>query len=161
VGIVVGAWFVDSILTQATPGQSASALSSTLQSDLGVVFVAGLVAAALSAIAYVVLPYALADSATRLALIVAAILTLVIATIEISIVYPQIATAVAQATSGNTVNPGPVTALQGEATLLGAAQILPDMIFLWAYYKVRLRVLAGRIVPPPRDPPRTPFPTSR
>ena len=140
-GIVVGAWFVDSILTQVSPGQSPSAIGALFQSDLGVLFEVGLLTATLTAIAYVALPYALADPTSRILLVSAAALTLLISTITIAIIFPQISGAVTQATSGSSINTGPITALQGESALLGAAQFLPDMMFLWAYYRTRTRII--------------------
>jgi hypothetical protein len=138
-GIAVGAWFVDSILTQATPGESPSAIGAIFQSDLGVLFVVGLGTATLTAIAYVALPYALADPTSRILLISAAALTVVISAITIAIIFPQISGAVTQATSGSSINTAPITALEGESALLGSAQFVPYMMFLWAYYRTRTR----------------------
>jgi hypothetical protein len=78
-----------------------------------------------------------------------AILTLVIAAVTISVVYPLIANAVTQATSGTVINTSPLTNLQGEEVLLGTAPIVPDMMFLWAYARTRSRVTYGRSPPSP------------
>lgn len=142
IGIVIAAWFVDSLLTQTSPGQSTSSLVAVFQSDLGVLFVAGLATASLTAIAYLVLPYALADPTSRIVLFSAAVLTVVISALSVAIEFPQISTAVAQATSGSSISTGPITALQGESILLSTAQILPDLMFLWAYNRTRTRAFS-------------------
>jgi zinc-ribbon domain len=148
-GIVVAAWFIDALLTQTPPGETSRMVSSAFQSDLGVVFLVGVAASILSAVAYVSLPFALADPTSRYLLVTAGVLTVVISAVTTSLLYPQIAGAVAQATAGSTINSAPITALEQRSYFLSTAQILPDMLFLWAYYRTRRRVF-------PDHPPSTP-----
>jgi len=145
IAIGVGIWFAGAIVAEAaSPGQSLSQLGTLLQSDLGVLFVVGLATAGLTAIAYVLLPYALSDPTSRILLFSAAVLTVAISAIQVAVLFPQISNAVAQATSGSSINTGPITALQDESVLLATAQILPDMMFLWAYYRTRARTFPNQ-----------------
>jgi hypothetical protein len=137
IAVLVGIWLVDSLLTSVAPGQSASSFDSVFQSDLGVVFVVGFLTSALTALAYVVLPWALADRTSRVLLLVAGALTVVISAVTASILLPQVSSAVAQATSGSTIDSGPIVALQNESSLLMTAQLLPDALFVWSYYRTR------------------------
>jgi hypothetical protein len=150
IGIVAAIWFVDSILTAVPPGGSVSALSGVFQSDLTVLFVVGFVTTGITALAYALLPFALADGTSRYLLFAGAVLTIVISAVTITVLLPQITTAVGQATSGPVINTAPVTALQGQEALFGAAQFFPNMLFLWAYYRTRSRAGSG---PPPKGVP--------
>ena len=52
---------------------------------------------------------------------------------------PQISAALAQATSGATLNLAPVQALEAKEALWDLALIVPNMMFLWAYHRTRAR----------------------
>lgn len=146
VGIVLAIWFVAAVVSAATSGASLPALGSVLHSDLEVLFVAGWAGGLLGLLGYVLLPYSIADRSARLLLWGAFGLSIVISAVDYSLLWPQISTAISQATSGSTINVGPVQALDTRSALYGAAQIVPDLLFLWAYYRVR-SIARVRFVP--------------
>ncbi|MCI4372659.1 MAG: hypothetical protein L3K02_03330 [Thermoplasmata archaeon] len=151
IGIGVGIWFVSAILSAGTmPQQSLNAIGPLLQSDLGILFLVGVVAGALSAFAYTILPFALADRQSRVLLIAGGILTVLVLAVQFSILFPQISNAVSQATSGGMINTGPVTSLQTESSLIATSQILPDIMFAWAYFRIRTRMFPREL--PSVDP---------
>lgn len=151
----VALWFVFTLITAAqTPGQTISAFGSELQSDLVTLLVTTLVASAIASMGYVALPYALADRGSRALLWGAFTLSVLTTVVGVALLWPQISTAISQATSGSTVDLAPIRAIQTQSTLWGTLQVVPDMMFLWAYYRIRNRVFPDRIlgqISPPAD----------
>ncbi len=145
IAVVIGAalWLVESVLSAASAGGSVAQIGNQLGTDLGVVFLLGIVAASLTGLGYVLLPYALADRTTQLLLWAALALGVLIALLQYAILYPLLSIAVGDATSGLVLNTAPILALQTQSAEIGALQILPSAIYLVAYHRSRQRVRSG------------------
>jgi succinate dehydrogenase hydrophobic anchor subunit len=139
-GVVVGLLFIGDLYgTATTPGETLAAFVSTLQSSFVTLFEANVVLVALSAFGYVALPYALADPKARTVLWSAMGLSILLAVVMFFVLAPQISMALAQATSGGTINTAPVAALETREALWGLVQFGPDVMFLWAYHRIHQR----------------------
>jgi hypothetical protein len=150
VSIGVALWFVSTIISAATtPGETLTQVGAVLSSALGTLLVVALVATGLTSLGYVALPYALADRTSRILLWAGLAASLGIAVLVLSLLYPQITMAIAQATSGSTINVTPVQTLDSKSILAGAAQVGPDLMFLLAYYQTRAQIFGGPPGPAP------------
>jgi hypothetical protein len=153
IGIGAGIWFAGSLLSAAmSPNESLSAIVATIQADLVWLFGVAVVTSILASIGYLTLPYALADPDSRFLLWCAFALNVAVVLFIFFIVEPQISAAIAAATTGGTLNPGPVTALQTREALLGTIYLGPNALFLWAYYRIRERVFEAA-APSGQNPP--------
>lgn len=153
VGIMVGISFALGVVSAAlTPQETSQAFVATLQSSLDLLFASSIVISALTAAGFLSLPYALADPVSRRLLWAGFALSIALTSGIVAVVAPQIHTALAQSISGATLNTGPVQALETKETLLGVVQIIPNLMFLWAYYRTRQQIFppgAGPKVLPP------------
>lgn len=151
-GIGVGVWFASSLVSAAgAAGATPASVGATLTSDLGTLLEVSVATTALISVGYLLLPYALADATTRALLGGALVLSILFAVAIFLVLGPQISSAVAQSTAGSTINLGPVQAIQTRSALWGAAQIVPDSLFAFAYYRVRSSPAVGSaaLAPPP------------
>ncbi len=128
-----------------------------LTADLEAYFLLALVSGAMTACGYLFLPYALADGTSRLLLWGGMVGTIAIATFSYLYFWPQIASAIVAATSSSTLQTGPVTALEGRAALVGSVNVVPDLLFLLAYYRTRQRLIAGVYPGSPTGAPSRPY----
>lgn len=136
--VVVALDFANTVVSEATaPGATVQSVGVEFQGDLVGLFVATVATGAVSSLGYVALPYGLADRTSRLLLWGAMGMGVALATLSAILLLPKITSAVAQATSGGSIDLAPIYALQIEATLLGITQIVPFALFLWAYRRVR------------------------
>ena len=136
VGLTIG--LVVALLGQVTvTGNSVSLASGALQSDFQVFFIGAAVVGILGGLSRVILVYGLSDKTTRILLWGGFVASIVLSIVILAVLYPQIVNAVNQATSGSTVNTGPIDNLQNESTLLGLINILPAFLFAWAYWRCR------------------------
>ena len=146
VGVVI--WFTAALFTSADSlGQTASGFGSAAQTDLNVLLVALAVTGSLVALGYLLLPYELVERKFRPVLWGAFAASVALTVTVYAIIQPQISTAIASATSGAMINTGPISALETTELLLGALQVVPSVLFAWAYYNARKRVLSGAIQP--------------
>lgn len=145
---VVGVAFVGALVGQASSaGTDLTAFGTELTNDLLTLFVASAVFGVIAAIAQVIMVYDLADGTTRI-LLWAGFVTGVALSVAIGfILLPEIASAVQQATSGSTIDLGPINQLQTTATLLGLTKIVPSLLFAWAYYRCRDEALRPTGIP--------------
>jgi len=88
-------------------------------------------------LAAVIVVYDLADGTTRTLLWLGFVLGCAISIATVAYLLPQIQQAISQATSGSTLDPGPINSLETTATVLGIAKIVPDLLFAWAYLRAR------------------------
>jgi len=136
VGLAIG--LVAALAGQVTvSGSSVSLESGALQSDFQAFFIGAAVVGIIGGLSRVIMVYGLSDRTTRILLWAGFVSSIALSIVVLLILYPQIVNAVNQATSGSTVNTGPITNLQTEATLLGLTNILPSLLFAWAYWRVR------------------------
>lgn len=150
--------FVGAVVSAAnTAGETVQQIGATFRSDLTALFVVTLVATTLGALGYLWLPYSLTDRTSRLLLWTALVADVAISVAVVAIMLPEISSAISTATSGSSVNTGPILALQTRATLLGALGFVPYMMFFAAYYRVRKRLVAGTPPAPPRPAPVAPY----
>ena len=141
--------------TARTPGETIPQFLSSLQPDLEAFVVGALLAAVLVSLGYVFLPYGGADEVSRVVLWGAFALTFGVATIGLVILWPQIVPALNSAVNGGSINLAPIQALQLEAQELGLLQAVPDLMFAYAYYRIRSRLLSGE--DSPTAPPSSSF----
>jgi len=136
VGLAVG--LALAIFSQVSVNNgNVSLASSALQSDFLWFFVGAAVVGVFGSLSRVILVYALSDGRTRLLLWLAFAVSVAVSLVVLVVIYPQITSAVSQATSGTSVNPGPLDALQTEGTLLGLVNVVPAVLFAWAYWRAR------------------------
>jgi len=139
VGLTI--WFAAAIVGAAnTSGQTSSQVGSIFTGDLLTLLVGDVVAAILILFAEVLIVYALADPVARRVLWVAVAAQVVISTFLVIIVYPSVSGAVQQATSGSTIDLGPVTALQTRILIYSLMNAIPSLMFAYAYYRTRERL---------------------
>lgn len=137
--------FVGAVVSAASaPDQTVSGVGASFRADLAGLFVTTVVVAALGTVGYASLPYSLADRTSQGLLWTAPVVAVALSSVAVAILWPELSSAIAAATSGSSINTGPILALDTKATLLGALQIVPNMMFLTAYYRVRNRLVAGR-----------------
>lgn len=142
VEVYVGILYASQVVGAASnPGETVSGFGAAIQSDLSVLLVGSLLSMFLVSLGYVALPYARADPTSRLLLWGAFAMAMTVSTVALAVLYPQISAAVTSATSGSTINLAPVTALDTESLEFGLLQIVPDLIFLYAYYRTRSQML--------------------
>ncbi len=137
-GIILAVSFVLGLISQVPPtGSTLSAFGTTLESDLQWLFIGAAVLGVLSSLSQVVMVYALADRTARLLLWLGFIFGVVTSVVILLILWPEVSTAVRQATSGTSFNSGPIDSLETTSDLLGLIKIVPSVLFAWAYYRCR------------------------
>jgi hypothetical protein len=152
-GLVIGFSFAAGLLSAATtPGETSTAFVATLQSSFTLLFASGIAVTVLTAGGYLALPYALADATSRRLLWGGFALSVAISVLVFVFLTPLIASALAQATAGGTINPGPVQALETKELLWDLTLIVPNVLFLWAYYRTRAQVFPPAPAPPQLPP---------
>jgi hypothetical protein len=138
VAFLSGVIFASEVTSTAmASGETLPAFIASLQPALETLLVGAFLGTIFLALGYVCLPYGKADQTSRGLLCVAALLALAIAAVEIEILWQQIIPTLENATSSGTLNLGPIDALQTEGLELGLLQIVPDLLFLYAYYRTR------------------------
>lgn len=154
VGLTIG--LVVALLSSTTVSSTGAVTfnASALQGDLQVFFVGAAVVAIIGGLSRVILVYALSDRTTRILLWAGFFLSVALSIVILLILYPQIVTAVNQATSGSSYNSGPVSSLETEGDLLGAINVVPVVLFAWAYWRARDEALS-RTASPAYSPPPT------
>ncbi len=147
-GIIFGAAFVAAIFSQVPPaGSSLSSFGSALQSDLATLFIGTAVLGVLGALSQVIMVYALADPTTRTLLWAGFAAGAVLSIVVLVVIWPAVATAVSQATSGTTLNMGPIDQLETAADLLGLTKVVAAVLFAWAYLRCRNWALGQATTP--------------
>ena len=135
VGVV---WSTSAIVSAASvPGASLQSVGDGLQSALGTALVVSEVGSALAVLSEVALVYALSDPLNRLILWLAAGVQVALGVLIGSVLLAALTTAIAQATSGSTLDAAPLTDFQNQVTLWGLAYALPSVIMAVAYYRAR------------------------
>lgn len=124
-------------VVDAASSSSLSAAGAALRSDLAGLFVATAVLGVVGGIGQVVLVYGLADATTRKLLWAAFAISVVLSLVILVFLLPAIDNAITQATSGTSVDLGPVNQLETTADLLGLSKVAPAVLFAWAYYRAR------------------------
>ena len=127
-----------------------------VESVLETIFVASFVGTVLVCLGFVVLPYRRADSNSRMLLWGAFALATIVSATQLTILWSQLATAVAGTTSGGglggTLNLVNVGALQLESIELSLLLVVPYFLYLWAYYRIRSRPFPGGQITHQRQP---------
>ncbi len=129
-------------LTPPSPGSNLSSLGAAITADLATLVIGTAVLGVLASLSRVIMVYALADHAARNLLWLGFITGTVLSVVVFVIVWPEIATAVSQATSGTTFNVGPLNQLETTLDLLGLTGVVPSALFAWAYFRCRARALS-------------------
>ena len=141
-GIVLTLALVGAIVSSVTAsGGTLSQMGNTLWQGLVAAIIAGAVVGVLGGIAQVILPYALADRTTK-RLLWAGFATIVIVTVLTAwVLLPLLHSAIAQATSGSTFDPGPINQFETTSNLLKLASGVPALFLTWGYYRAREEAL--------------------
>jgi len=149
--IVAAAIFADALLAAAASSASPAQLGGSLIGAFDGLLFSGAVLGVIRALASVMLVYALVDRSTRGILWLAFSTQLIVQVVILVVVLPQVNSAIAQATSGSTVDLGPLNALTLTSTLWGLLAVIPSMLFFWAYLRARGAASAWGFAPW-RDP---------
>jgi len=140
--VVLAVWFVAALFGQASAsGTGVTIAGSQLQGDFEVLFIGAAVVGIIGSLSRVIMVYALADQTTRILLWAGFFASVAVSLLVLAILYPQIVTAINQATAGSTIDTGPLNSLQGQSTLLGLLNVLPSLLFVWAYWRAREEAL--------------------
>ncbi|MCI4360121.1 MAG: hypothetical protein L3J91_00295 [Thermoplasmata archaeon] len=156
--IVVAAALTDAVLSAASmPGATPQSVGSTLQSSLTTTIYATVLVGFLAGIGQVLMVYSLADARARLLLIVGFLLGVVIGIVLLAYELPLLNHAIQLATSGSTVDPGPINAFANQLQVIGLITVVPSAITAIAYYLIWRRVDAavdstGDLDDPPPTP---------
>lgn len=138
IAVIIVISFASSVLSAAsTPGETTAQIGALFQADLQGLFYTLAFVGILSDLGQLLLVYGIADPTSKIILWTALALSWILALIVLTFVLGQLSAAVAQATSGSTINTAPITALQSQETLLGTVQVVPDILFVYAYYRIR------------------------
>jgi hypothetical protein len=152
--------FVGAVVdSAATGGATVPGVGAALRSDLNALLISTLVTSTIGALGYVLLVYGLAGTPVRRLLWVGFGLSIALSVVTYAIVWPQISTAIAQATSGSTINVGPVNDLRVRLSLWGSLQFIPGVVFLYSYYRVRRGTFGSQ--GPSEHPPEIAAPFAR
>lgn len=137
IALVIG--FIIALLGQVSLSPSGTTVlnQSGLRADLYALFIGAAVVGIIAGLSEVVMVYALSDHTTRILLWVGFVTSVALSLLTLVILFPQVATAVTQATSGTTFHAGPIDSLETESDLLGATKVLPSLLFAWAYIRAR------------------------
>jgi len=147
IGLAVA--LVAALLGAATVSTSGSVTfnSSALEGALQVAFVGAAVVGIIGGLSRVILVYALSDRTSRILLWAGFFLSVALSIVVLLILYPQVVTAVNSATSGTSFNDAPISSLSTESSLLGATNIVPAVLFAWAYWRAREEALSRTASP--------------
>lgn len=138
--VIAGFVFAGALVDDAdTGGATLSQVGAALKTDLAALFVVSLVVGTISRLGQVILVYRLSTPKIRGLLWSGFLTGELIAIATLVYLLPRIESAVTQATSGSTVDLGPINQLTATATLWGLAGIVPAILFAIAYYQIRER----------------------
>lgn len=141
--LILAVSFVAAIISAApAPGAPLSSLGATLTSDLMYFLVGAAVLGILGALGQVIMVYGLADRTTRGLLWLGFVAGTVLPIVSLLILWPDIATAVSQATSGTSLNLAPLNQIEATENLLSLTKVVPSVLFAWAYYRCRSWAIA-------------------
>jgi len=143
-GVIIGV-AAEVASTAGQPGVTLSQIGSELNASLLTLFVATAVLAVVGSIAEVLLVEAIADRTSKVLLWLGVLANAALAVVTVVWLLPQVQGAVAEATSGTSVNLGPINALETTSTLFGLTHVVPSVLFVWAYYRVREAVITDRL----------------
>jgi len=147
VALVIG--IVDAV---QTPGATPSSVASALDAALDDAFIGAAVVGVLGGIGQVVLVYALSDRTARVLLWAGFVSATVLSVVVALILLPEVTSAVTQATSGSSINVGPINQLETSSTILSLTKVLPSLLFALGYYRVREEALRRSLPPVPTNP---------
>jgi hypothetical protein len=154
-GIIAGVEFLSfaaSIAQSASqPGETPAQFIDTLTGQFQSYFLVVLFASVLGALGQALVIFRIADAPTKGILGIAVASGLAISILIYESLAPQITTVFQEATNGTTYNPAPIDALLNQIQLLSALRIVPDLLFAYAYWRTRTRVMDGdvaRLQPP-------------
>ena len=146
VAFVAGVLYASEVTGAAlTPGETIPAFIASLQPDLETFIVGDLVAVIFVSFGFACLPYGKADVFSRRLLWSGAVLAVVVSSVVVAVLWPQILPTLNNATAGGTINLGALSGLQTESLELGLLQIVPDLIFLYAYYRTRSQLFPTQV----------------
>lgn len=149
--VLVAAFTFALIASAQTPQQFAAAFTSAFNNLLIGAIALGIV----SGLGSVLFTYALQNQQGKMLLWAGYAANIIIAIAIFVIIGPLITNAVAQATSGSTVNTAPLLALQAQLNSYNLLNAISSLLFAGAYYLAWTRVNRGEI-PPPAVPPGMP-----
>jgi len=150
VGVLSGLLFASEVANSAvTSGETLSAFVASLQPDLETLIVGAFIGTVFLVLGFVSLPFGKADSTIRRLLGGAALLALALGALQIAILWQQVLPVLVNATSSGTLNFGPIQALENESLELGLLQVVPDLMFLYAYYRTLSQLFPTQTYPPP------------
>ena len=151
IGVMLGVALYAASTGSSDPATVANAFVNALNN-----FLIGLiVVSAIVGIAYVLFTYALQQQIGKVLLWAGYAASVAIAIAVYVVISQLFATAIAQATSGTTYDPGPLLAVQAQSTALGILSVIPSILFAAATYLAWSRVNRGEI-PAPSVPPGMP-----
>ena len=152
--IILGVIFVAAIIA-ASGSSDPAVLASAFVNALNNLLIGVIVVSAISGIGSVLFTYALQQQIGKILLWAGYAANVAIAIAVYAIISPLFAAAFTQATSGGTYDPGPLLAVQSQATALGILSVIPSVLFAAATYLAWSRVNRGEI-PAPSVPPGMP-----
>ncbi|MDE1822593.1 MAG: hypothetical protein KGI98_17290, partial [Euryarchaeota archaeon] len=129
-------------LTASGPSSGGSSVGQALSGDLSTFFIGAVVLGAIGALANVMVVYGLSDRQTRWLLWAGFVSGIVTSVIVLLFVLPMMQAAIAQATSGSTIDPTPINNLRNTASLYGAVSVVSSLFFAWAYLRARREALS-------------------
>jgi len=129
--------FVEAVVGDAQTTSSLSGLTSTVQSQIDAFLIATAVVGILAGLAHVLIPYGLADRQTQALLWAAFAFQVAISVVVLALLLPMVNSAVSQALSGTTFDQGPLNDLDATSAVYGTLNVVPSVVFAWAYYRAR------------------------
>ena len=152
--IALGVIFVAAIIA-ASGTTDPNTLANAFVNALNNLLIGVIVLSAISGIASVLFTYALQQQIGKVLLWAGYVANVAIGIAVYAIISPLFASAIAQATSGGTYDPGPLENVRSQATALGILSVIPSLLFAAATYLAWSRVNRGEI-PAPSVPPGMP-----
>ena len=147
--------FFAAIVAASVPGATPADVANAFVNALNNLLIGVIVLSAIAGIASVLFTYALQQQIGKILLWAGYVANVAIGIAVYAIISPLFASAIAQATSGGTYDPGPLENVRSQATALGILSVIPSLLFAAATYLAWSRVNRGEI-PAPSVPPGMP-----
>jgi hypothetical protein len=139
--IIVAVALVSATLQAATQaGATSQTVGATLESAIQNAAIAAFVVGLLGTVGEVLMVYTIADRTSRALLIAGFFSAIVIGIAIYAVEQPLLSNAIEAATSGPTIDLGPINSYQDQVQLYGLLQVVPSLIIAGAYYLIWQKV---------------------
>jgi hypothetical protein len=135
--IVIAVALVGAIIQAASQiGATPQTLGSALESSIEDTIIAALVVSIVSGIGQILMVWAIADGTSQKLLLIGFAAGIIIAVAIVAIELPLLSSAIQSATSGSSIDLGPINNFQNQTQIFELLTIVPSAITAYAYYRI-------------------------